>query len=434
MEPTIRRRGRALKRWALGAGIACVVGLGLGNAAAQGALPEAFAVGLILPSGGAGALDAAVARSAAQGAELAADEFGFNAAMLGHDFTVPAVTAAGADAVVAAASSLVSDHGVYGIVGGFDLAEAGALAAWSAEAGVPFINVGSSADALRNEQCRPLTFHLEPSAAMYLDATAGWYVRAGLRNWYFVFGKDEESAAQLARVRRTISDRHFGAREAGNVAVGEGTDWKAVAAGVKRSRADFVVLLLPAADQLTALVALQEEGVEAMVTGFPYPAAQTRTFYAASREAAPTLGAGHRVAAWEATLDAYGARELNSRYRASYGEPMDPSAWAVYQGVKVLYEAAFFGGGTDAATVVGYLGSPQVVFDVWKGIATSFRPWDRQLRQSVYLVKIGATTQDDFTLATLVGELPAIYLPGTDVLERLDQIGDLAATSRCRAR
>jgi hypothetical protein len=168
-----------------------------------------------------------------------------------------------------------------------------------------------------------------------------------------------------------------------------------------------------------------------MVTGFPYPEAQTRTFYRASRHAAPKLGAGHRISAWEATLDAYGARELNARYRMTYGEPMDDSAWAVYQGVKVLYEAAFFGGSTEPDAVLAYLSSPASVFDVWKGIGTSFRPWDGQLRQSIYLVKIDAAAQEPFTLASLVGELPAIYMPGTDVVERLDQLGDLAGVAAC---
>jgi len=33
-----------------------------------------------------------------------------------------------------------------------------------------------------------------------------------------------------------------------------------------------------------------------------------------------------------------------------------------------------------------------------------------------------------------VGELPAIYMPGTDPIERLDQLGDLAAESSCSLR
>ena len=424
-------RARLARLPALACALALLVAA-TGAALAQGDLPGSFSIGIIIPDGdGAGPLAAAVARAASQGAAMAGDEFAFNASMLDYTFTAPVVTADGPDAVVAAAETLTAD-GAFAVVGGFDEAEAAALADWSATAGVPFVNVGASADILRNEQCRPLTFHVEPSAAMYLDAMAGWYVRSGQRNWFFVTGADDESAAQLARVRRTLADRHFGAREVGQVEVAAAADWADVAARATRAKADLVVLLLPAATQVEAVAGLEAGGLQAMVTGFPYPAAQTRAFYAAWRDAAPRLGSGHRIAAWEATIDAYGARELNARYRAAYGEPMDPSAWAVYQGVKVLYEAAFFGGGTDATTVTGYLEDPQSVFDVWKGIGTSFRPWDRQLREPLYLVKVDATATDPFTLATLVGELPAIYMPGTEVVERLDQIGDLAGASRCR--
>jgi hypothetical protein len=111
---------------------------------------------------------------------------------------------------------------------------------------------------------------------------------------------------------------------------------------------------------------------------------------------------------------------------------MDPPAWAVYQAVKMLFEAATFGGSTAAESVLAYFAAPTTVFDLYKGIGTSFRTWDRQLRQSLYLVSVSATDPDDFTMAVLVGELPAIYMPGTEVVDRLDQIGDLQAQSRCQ--
>jgi hypothetical protein len=79
------------------------------------------------------------------------------------------------------------------------------------------------------------------------------------------------------------------------------------------------------------------------------------------------------------------------------------------------------------------------VLDLHKGIGVSFRPWDHQLRQSLYLVSLNpqagtgrdlASVQDR---ARLVGELPAIYMPGTDPVERLDQLGDIARRGVCRS-
>jgi len=403
-----------------------------GVAQAQGVPTGPLRVGVVVPLKVGEPLADAVAASAASGAAMAHDEFAFNAEMLGIEFAVLTREASGGEAVVAAAEELVAE-GAYAIAGGFSLEEAAALAAWSAEAGVPYFNVGSSADVLRQEQCQPTAVHIEPSAAMYLDSLAGWYVRSGYRQWFFVRGTDPESSAQLQRVQRGLRERHFGARSVGDVAVEPGADLTPVVDRVRRSGADLVLLLLPADEQLRVLAALEGAGVQVEVTGYPYPEAQTRAFYAASREAAPRLGTLHRATAWEATLDAYGARELNARFRQQFGgQPMEAPAWAVYQAVKLAYEAAFFGGGTSAEQVLGYLEAETTVFDVWKGIGTTFRPWDGQLRQSLYLVKISETETDPFTLVTLVGELPAIYMPGTDPVERLDQIGDLAAASRCR--
>ena len=142
-------------------------------------------------------------------------------------------------------------------------------------------------------------------------------------------------------------------------------------------------------------------------------------------------------AAVQATLDAYGARELNARFAARWGRPMDSAAWAGFQAMKIAFEGAQFGGGADAESIAAYLARDGSVFDVHKGIGCSFRPWDHQLRQSLYLVKVnaeapsGMRVQELNARADLVGELPAIYMPGTDPVERLDQLGDITAGTSC---
>jgi ABC-type branched-subunit amino acid transport system substrate-binding protein len=202
---------------------------------------------------------------------------------------------------------------------------------------------------------------------------------------------------------------------------------------IERSRADLVVLLVNSADQLRLMSDLEAAGLQVEVAAYPYLDTQTRAFFAASRDAAPNLGTNYRATAWEASIDAYGAREYNARYRLRFdGEPMDTPAWAAFHAVKILFEAAFFGNGPDPQSVIDYLEQPTSVFDLHKGIAVTFRSWDHQLRQTLFLVKISDSATDSFNLGLLVGELPAIYMPGTDPVERLDQLGDLQAQSTCR--
>lgn len=424
-----RRRSRPGVKSRLAAFVlALLVGV---PAAAQQDGQRALRLGLILGERAEGdALRTAYLEGAEQGAVMAAEEFALNASLFGIDFSLEIARSA-PDELEVTAARLAEEAGVMAVIGGTNEAEARALGAWATEQGVPFVNIGASSDALRNEGCTADMFHLAPSAAMYLDALAGWYVRAGLRRWYFVRFDGDEAEAQYQRALDSIGDRHFAAREVGAAVLGEDGNADEIARVVAGSNADLVVLLAPAATQLELLAALDAQGVEAMVTGFPHPETQIRDFAAASRAAAPRAGTGHRAIAWEPLLDAYGARELNARYMQRWDEPMEFGGWAAYQAVKILFEAATLGGAMDAAGIVGYLGSEAAVFDVWKGIGTSFRPWDNQLRQSLYLVKINEGAAEGLDAALLVGELPAIYMPGTDPVERLDQLGDLEARSRC---
>jgi ABC-type branched-subunit amino acid transport system substrate-binding protein len=395
-------------------------------------------IGVILPAGvEAPYLDApiheAVVEAARMGAIMAEEEYGFNAELLGMELDVLISAAPDEDAVLEAARQLIADEEVFALVGGFGKEQALALSRLAEEYQILFLNIGSPSDALRNEACNRHTFHVEPSAAMYLDALAGWYIRSGFRNWFFVHEDSEEGEALYGRAAWSLRERHFGAREVGRVASAADTlEFGEVIEAVRRANPELVFLLLEPAAQLVFLEQYEAAGLEVAVTGFPDPVAQTRTFLDASRSMAPGAGSGHRAMAWEATLDAYGARELNSRFMLRWDQPMEPSAWAAYQAVKILFEAASFRGTLEGPELVEQLESPQTVFDIWKGIGASFRPWDHQLRQSLYLVKISPVAEQPREMATLVGELPAIYLPGTDPVERLDQLGDLQRESRCR--
>ncbi|MBO8140618.1 MAG: ABC transporter substrate-binding protein [Firmicutes bacterium] len=434
-----RRRFLALS------GAALLAQLGVARkAVGQGVFTEPMRVGVVLPEPtGATELEHvlsdAVSRSAERGAQMASDEIGFNAEMLGMDFRAVTITVPDAAAARQAVHRLVREEGVYAIVGGFGDEQARALMRAAADQGVVFFNIGSASDALRGAECHPNTFHVEASAAMYLDALAGWLVRAAHRRWFLVHEDSDEGRMLYRRARKAITERHFGVREVGRSAVEPyQADYGTVFDSIQRANPDVVVLLTSAGDQLSFVQQYDATGLSARVTGFPHPATQTRLFFRILQERAQRVDAGYRATLWETTLDRYGARELNARFIEQWRAPMDPPAWAAYASLKILFESAMFGGATAVDSLRRYLESPHAVFDVWKGIGTSFRPWDHQLRQSLYLVRVdqerelGHAVRDEVELASLVGELPAIYMPGTDPVERLDQLGDLQNDSACR--
>ncbi len=415
--------------------LCAALGPPLGAALAQGNAPKGappLRIGIVLPPQESGdPLADAVARSAREGFTLADEELGLNAKMLGSPFTLVTASAANPQAAANAARELVGG-GAVALVAAMGGGAVEAMTPVAQAAQVPLLNAVASDGSLRNAACSPYLFHIAPSAAMYLDALEGWFVRSGFRNWVFVVADDDAAASQLARARSGLQRSHFGARITASVTVASGHEADAATlAAVRKGRPDAVVLLLPAHAQLAFLRGFEGSGIDAKVTGFPSAEAQTTAFFDASVAAAPKAGAGYRGEGWDPTLDAYGARELNARFVARWGEPMDVASWGAYQAVKVLYASLTVAGAADGPSIRQHLAATDSVFDVWKGIGTSFRPWNGQLRQTLFLTHLSAAA-DGGAERVLVGELPAIYMPQTDPIERLDQIGDTKAVSGCR--
>lgn len=390
-------------------------------------------IGIILPevADDAPAWQRELAEQVEHGAILGEEEHAFNSELLGITFDVFYETGSGPEGAVAAAERL-REQGVLGIAGGFTLEEAVALGEWANEAGLPFLNLAVQSDALRNDLCSANTFHIEASAGMYLDSLAGWYIRDGYRDWYVVRSDTEEGASLEARLTWALEERHFGVGLAGEAVYSAGDDVNAIIEDYDDERADLLMLLVDPGEQLEIMAALQAAGFEGQVAAYPYPATQTREYFNELVSVAPDI-THYRAVLWEPTLDTSGAIEFNLRHRNRWdGETMDGPAWAGFHAVKVLFDSASFSTSVDPEQIMAYMRSPNSVFDLHKLIGASFRPWNQQLRQPLYLVGIDPSEGSLFNMGLLVGQLPSLYLPGTEPNERLDQIGDTAATTTCR--
>lgn len=380
----------------------------------------------------------AVADAARMGLILGEEDANKNGEMMGATMALTIANAPGPEAAARAAKRLVAQDKVSVLVGGFTREEAQALSGVATQTGALFLNIGATSDALRHA-CATSTFHIEASAAMYLDAIFGWFVRAGHRKWYLVHDDGPEGQDQYERSQASLKERHWGAQVAGRGVLrqDDSRDFDPILADIRAAGPDVVLLLTDWKTQLDFLSRYEVSGLQAPVTGFPEPAAQLRDYYLASRDVAPIAGSGYRAALWEATLDAYGAREVNARFNGRWGRPMDPPAWSGWVALKIAFEASMFAGATDGPSLAAFLTSDQALFDTSKGIGMTFRPWDHQLRQSLYLVKINPDMTSSLELAamlaraSLVGELPAIYMPGTEPVERLDQLGEVDPSRTC---
>ena len=67
--------------------------------------------------------------------------------------------------------------------------------------------------------------------------------------------------------------------------------------------------------------------------------------------------------------------------------PPDNQAWGDYVGMKILLQAMAETKSTEGAKLVAYF-EKGATFDILKGRKGSFRDWDHQLLQEMYVVKV----------------------------------------------
>lgn len=420
--------------------------LGLGGTALAAALAgtraasprhEPLRIGFVLPTrtarlpiraGG----DEIAGEAARMGAVMGAEEFGFETELGAETLDVLIASAPDEDAAHRAAGRLVNVEEVSALCGGFS-EQAPALGRVAADHRIPFFDIGSLDDRLRGEWCDPYTFHVEASAAMYLDALAQGYLRAGVRHWFAVSSADPRGAALLGRFRRALRRAGTDPGELLHAAVpADGGDYREALEAIRSGKPDAVMLLLGWLDQLDFLAQAAASGVTPEVTGLPEPVTQTRNFYAELQDLAPERGTGPRAALWDASLTAHGAGRLNARFRARWGVPMDPPAWSAHQTVGLIAAALGAGAGRSGPALAAHFAQPGTEARVHKGPGTSFRSWDHQLRQPLYLVKVDPAAPRGVQQASVVDQLPAPPATGADAAAHLDRLGDPKSASTCR--
>ncbi|HUQ80147.1 MAG TPA: hypothetical protein VM076_03355 [Gemmatimonadaceae bacterium] len=146
-----------------------------------------------------------------------------------------------------------------------------------------------------------------------------------------------------------------------------------------------------------------------------------------SAQIAATSAADDReIVLWDSHLERFGAAQLNARFAARFRRPMDSDAWAGWFAVKVVWEASRRARSTDANAIAEYLAREDVQFDGQKGVPLSFRSWDHQLRQPLYV--------RSRALASSSAEPAQVPATGatTSAKSALDTLGTSAEASSCR--
>jgi ABC-type branched-subunit amino acid transport system substrate-binding protein/ABC-type amino acid transport substrate-binding protein len=329
-------------------------------------------------------------------------------------------SAPSARAAARAARRLVATEGATALIGGIGESQAVAIGAVAGEQDVLFFNIGSTESALRNASAERHVFHIEASGPMYVDGLLSGYADADHRRWFLVYPSTLEGRALRDAALETIPAMPGETAVVGTAAVAAGGHvYHEVLTRLRDVNPDAVLLLLDAVDQESFLSQYERARLGWPVLAFPDPLTQTRDFFTRLRQVAPSTGTGDRVALWETTLGEE-AEEVIRRFTSRSGEPMDPSGWAAYAAVKILFDAAVATGSQSSSVLGEYLTQGDSRFDVHKGEPVWFRSRDRQLIQPLYRVKVetgarwGPQLFSRVALGSLVTVIPATYVQDDD--------------------
>jgi ABC-type branched-subunit amino acid transport system substrate-binding protein len=343
---------------------------------------DVFTVGVVLPA------DADKATELSRGAALGLDDANALATLFGKRLRLETE----ADRAVGQAGRALARAGALAVVGGAGPGGGESLLQVAAE-GTPALNVGAPDDRLRNEGCERRAFHVMPSVSMYTDALTQLLIeQRKLTRWAFMSDGSPRGAEIEAAARRSVARR--GGTVAGDAAVAEvlllAVDHRGVDAGVARAIAE--------GRRPDRIAGVGEAGLRL-----------------------PAERAGLWAVGWHYELERFSARELNGRFRRRWNAPMTETAWAAWAALKLVGEAVVRAGASDGDALVAFMESAPP-FDGHKGEALTFRRWDHQLRQPLYVA--GPRKREEGG-----GPFAAVADVGA---KNLDALGTAMADSRCR--
>jgi ABC-type branched-subunit amino acid transport system substrate-binding protein len=347
---------------------------------------DVFTVGVVLPP------DAEKAIELSRGAALGLDDANALATLFGKRLRLE-TEAARADGQTGRA---LARAGALAVVGGVGPGGGEALLQ-AATDGTTVLNVGAPDDRLRNEGCERRAFHVMPSVAMYADALTQVLIeQRKLTRWSVTADGSPRGAEIEAAARRSVARR--GGTVTGDAAAADvlllAVDDRGVDAGMTRAIAE--------GRRPDRIAGIGEAGIR-------LPAERA---------------AGLWAVGWHHELERFSARELNGRFRRRWNAPMTETSWAAWAALKLVGEAVVRAGAGDGAALAAFLESAPP-FDGHKGEALTFRRWDHQLRQPLYVA--GPRKRED-----IGGPLGPFAVLADVGGKNLDALGTAMADSRCR--
>lgn len=304
------------------------------------------------------------------GAKVAVGDNNTTGRFLGQKFTLDvAEVKPGADAVPAF-DEMVS-KGVRYILADLSAAQLLAIADRAKAQGVLIFNVGATDDSLREEDCRANVFHTAPTRTILADGLAQYLIWKQWRRWVLIHGSHEPDKLFAEALRRAAT--RFGGEI---VAEKEFTDTgtaRRTDSGVVQIQRQMPVFTQDFPDYDVLLVADESE---VFGTYLPYRSWTPR----------PVAGtAGLTPSAWHPASEQWGGTQIQNRFAKANGRRMLSKDMAAWTAARIIGEAATRTQGADPEKIGAFIRADDFSIAAFKGQKLTFRKWNWQLRQPIFL-------------------------------------------------
>lgn len=321
---------------------------------------------------------------------------------IGVELVLEAVRAKDLEGVLAGLDRLASEAGSRFFL--IDLPDemVAELAARTSGRELALLNISARDDRLRGEACAPHLFHIIPSRAMLADALAQHLAVMNWRDALLLVGPEAEDERWGEAFARAI--RRFGGRIVETRRFVSGRD--------PRQREQNNPRLLTQGVSYDVVVIADTDGEFGRT--LPYQTVLPR----------PVVGTHGLVpAAWHWAFERQGAPQLEQRFERALAIPrkMQDPEFAAWAAIRAVLDAMTRARSVDYAKVRTALLDQNATIDLYKGAPSTFRLWDRQLRQPILLG----------TADAVIGRAP--YEKFLHQRNTLDTLGVDEPESRCRS-
>lgn len=296
------------------------------------------------------------------GAEVALKEIKFHGQGAGIQFALEKAEATTPAELIKQVETL-QGKGVHFILSDLPAATLSAVATAFKGKDMVLFNVSATEDSLRQEQCQANVFHTIPNLAMQADGLVQYLVAHKWKEVLVPEGELPNDALLTAAFER--SAKRYGVEITEKRPFVLGTD--------PRERDKNNIALLTGGDY--DLVYLADSNGE-FARNAAYQTLSPR----------PVMGAeGLNALAWTWAWDRDGAAQVQKRFEKQANRHMGAVDWAAWMAVKSVGSAVQQTNSDEFAKLRDFLTTPGNALDGAKGSASSFRPWDHQLRQPLLL-------------------------------------------------